>query len=124
MFDALAADGRGLPAIAGFFEQLVAARCTGEHARWGVPGHQHARRSRRRGSRGLAALVQAAGGEIVAAAASNWVTLGAPDVLAVLESDADRWARFLEHEIAACQESGAVDGGTHILFACVAAEEV
>lgn len=35
VFDALAADDRGLPAIAGFFEQLVAARCTGEHARWG-----------------------------------------------------------------------------------------
>ncbi|MET9340907.1 TetR/AcrR family transcriptional regulator [Nonomuraea sp. NPDC003804] len=35
VFDALAADERGLPAIAGFFERLVAARCTGEHARWG-----------------------------------------------------------------------------------------
>ena len=35
VFDQLAADTRGLPAIAGFFERLVAARCTGEHARWG-----------------------------------------------------------------------------------------
>ncbi|GAA3606167.1 TetR/AcrR family transcriptional regulator [Nonomuraea rosea] len=35
VFDELAADTRGLPAIAGFFERLVAARCTGEHARWG-----------------------------------------------------------------------------------------
>ncbi|MGR6923532.1 TetR/AcrR family transcriptional regulator [[Actinomadura] parvosata] len=35
VFDALAADRRGLPAVASFFEQLVAARCTGEHARWG-----------------------------------------------------------------------------------------
>jgi AcrR family transcriptional regulator len=35
VFAALAADGRGLPAITGFFERLVAARCTGEHARWG-----------------------------------------------------------------------------------------
>ncbi|WP_053175790.1 TetR/AcrR family transcriptional regulator [Nonomuraea sp. SBT364] len=34
-FDALAADERGLPAIAAFFERLVAARCWGEHARWG-----------------------------------------------------------------------------------------
>ncbi|WP_220447475.1 TetR family transcriptional regulator C-terminal domain-containing protein, partial [Nonomuraea deserti] len=25
----------GLPAIAAFFERLVAARCSGEHARWG-----------------------------------------------------------------------------------------
>ncbi|NUP66598.1 MAG: TetR/AcrR family transcriptional regulator [Nonomuraea sp.] len=31
----LAADTRGLPAVAAFFERLVAARCTGEHARWG-----------------------------------------------------------------------------------------
>ncbi|MEV4110036.1 TetR/AcrR family transcriptional regulator [Nonomuraea sp. NPDC049695] len=35
VFDALAADERGLPAVTGFFERLVAARCTGEHARWG-----------------------------------------------------------------------------------------
>ncbi|MEO3805473.1 hypothetical protein [Nonomuraea sp. B1E8] len=56
----------------------------------------------------------------MAAAASNWATLGDPDTLAALESDPDRWARFLEHEIAACQEPGVVDGGTHILFACTA----
>ncbi|MFC5833827.1 class I SAM-dependent methyltransferase [Nonomuraea insulae] len=70
--------------------------------------------------RDLAALIRAAGGEIVAATASNWASLGDPDTLTALESDPDRWARFLEHEIAACQEPGAVDGGTHILFACVA----
>ncbi|WP_103955649.1 class I SAM-dependent methyltransferase [Nonomuraea solani] len=70
--------------------------------------------------RDLAALAQAAGGEIVAAAASNWAALGDPGALAALEADPDRWARFLEHEIAACQEPGAVDGGTHILFACAA----
>ncbi|MEV0613491.1 class I SAM-dependent methyltransferase [Nonomuraea sp. NPDC050404] len=70
--------------------------------------------------RELAELVQDAGGEIVAASASNWATLGDREALAALESDPGRWARFLEHEIAACQEPGAVDGGTHILFACVA----
>ncbi|MDR8408039.1 TetR/AcrR family transcriptional regulator [Nonomuraea sp. 3-1Str] len=35
VFDALTADTRGVPAIAAFFERLVAARCSGEHARWG-----------------------------------------------------------------------------------------
>ncbi|MCA2221957.1 TetR/AcrR family transcriptional regulator [Nonomuraea aurantiaca] len=35
VFEALAADIRGVPAIAAFFERLVAARCAGEHARWG-----------------------------------------------------------------------------------------
>ncbi|MEV0199812.1 TetR/AcrR family transcriptional regulator [Nonomuraea sp. NPDC050691] len=35
VFAALVTDQRGLPAITGFFQRLVAARCTGEHARWG-----------------------------------------------------------------------------------------
>lgn len=34
-FRRLAADERGLPAIADFFTELVAVRCTGEFARWG-----------------------------------------------------------------------------------------
>jgi TetR/AcrR family transcriptional regulator, transcriptional repressor for nem operon len=35
VLDALAADGRGIPAIAAFFDQLIQARCEGRHARWG-----------------------------------------------------------------------------------------
>ncbi|GAA4322483.1 TetR/AcrR family transcriptional regulator [Actinomadura luteofluorescens] len=35
VFDRLAADGRGLPGIAAFFDGLVTARCSGEYARWG-----------------------------------------------------------------------------------------
>ncbi|MGO9856043.1 MAG: hypothetical protein ACLPYY_13485 [Acidimicrobiales bacterium] len=31
-------------------------------------------------------------------------------------------ARFLDHEVAACAERGAVDGGTHILFAARSTE--
>lgn len=31
----LAGDGRGLPAVAEFFDGLITARCSGEHARWG-----------------------------------------------------------------------------------------
>ncbi|MEV7394741.1 MULTISPECIES: TetR/AcrR family transcriptional regulator [unclassified Streptomyces] len=34
-FRGLAEDGRGLPAIAEFFDALIGVRCTGEHARWG-----------------------------------------------------------------------------------------
>ncbi|MFB9629806.1 class I SAM-dependent methyltransferase [Nonomuraea helvata] len=67
--------------------------------------------------RDLAELARAAGGEIVAASAGNWASLGDLDALAVLEADPSRWARFMEHEVAACQERGALDGGTHILFA-------
>lgn len=34
-FRRLAEDGRGLPAVAEFFAELIAARCSGEYARWG-----------------------------------------------------------------------------------------
>lgn len=34
-FRRLAEDGRGLPAVADFFDGLIQARCVGEHARWG-----------------------------------------------------------------------------------------
>ena len=62
-------------------------------------------------------LVEACGGEIVATSASNWASLSDPDVLELLEADPDRWNRFLGHEINACAEPGALDGGTHVLFA-------
>ncbi|MBX6766831.1 MAG: TetR/AcrR family transcriptional regulator [Actinomadura rubrobrunea] len=35
VLEAMAADGRGLPAIAAFFDRLIQARCEGPHARWG-----------------------------------------------------------------------------------------
>lgn len=66
---------------------------------------------------GFADLVSAAGGRTLAMSASNWASLGDPDALAGLEADSDRWSRFLDHEVAACAEPGAADGGTHILFA-------
>jgi len=63
------------------------------------------------------ALVRHTGGRIVDGSASNWASLGDPEVLARLEADPARWERFIEHEIAACAEPGARDGATHILFA-------
>lgn len=68
-------------------------------------------------ARGFADVVSAAGGRTLAMSASNWASLGDRDVLAGLEADPDRWSRFLDHEVAACAEPGAADGGTHILFA-------
>lgn len=62
-------------------------------------------------------LVVRCGGEVIAASASNWASLGDPAALLELESDPDRWRRFLENEVAACSEPGALDGGTHLLFA-------
>lgn len=62
-------------------------------------------------------LVERCGGEMLAMSASNWASLDKPEALATLESEPDRWRRFLEHEVAACAEPGALDGGTHLLFA-------
>lgn len=62
-------------------------------------------------------LVGSAGGILLEVAASNWASLGDQDALATLEADLERWRNFLEHEERACHEPGALDGGTHILFA-------
>ncbi|OIQ72867.1 Mg-protoporphyrin IX methyl transferase [mine drainage metagenome] len=68
-------------------------------------------------SRDIADLVERCGGEVLAMSASNWASLDDPEALARLEADPDRWRRFLDHEVAACAEPGALDGGTHLLFA-------
>jgi SAM-dependent methyltransferase len=62
-------------------------------------------------------LVDAAGGQLVDGSSSNWASAGDPGSLAHLAADRAAWRRFLEHEVAACAEPGARDGGTHILFA-------
>jgi SAM-dependent methyltransferase len=71
----------------------------------------------------IGGLVCAAGGRLVALSASNWASLGDHEVLEALEAKPDRWSRFLDQEVAACAEPGAVDGGTHILFAAQTAAE-
>jgi SAM-dependent methyltransferase len=68
-------------------------------------------------AREISDLVAQCGGEMVAMSASNWASLNEASVLEELEADSDRWARFLKHEIEACAEPGALDGGTHLLFA-------
>jgi SAM-dependent methyltransferase len=61
-------------------------------------------------------LVHASGGEVLEMSASNWSSLGDPELLTELEADPNQWARFLDKEVRSCAEPGAVDGGTHILF--------
>ncbi len=65
----------------------------------------------------VAALVAAAGGEVHAASASNWASLGDPEEVARIAADPERWARFLDNEVALCAEPGVWDGGTHVMFA-------
>jgi SAM-dependent methyltransferase len=68
-------------------------------------------------ARDVAELIIGCGGEVVAMSASNWASLGDDDVLEQVECYPDRWANFIRHEVTACAEPGALDGGTHILFA-------
>lgn len=68
-------------------------------------------------SRDITELVERCGGKVLAMSASNWASLDNPEVLARLETNPDRWRQFLNHEVAACGEPGALDGGTHLLFA-------
>ena len=65
----------------------------------------------------IVAMAADCGGDLVAMSASNWSSLSDPQTLAAFESDPRRWASFLAHEVSACREPGAVDGGTHLLFA-------
>jgi SAM-dependent methyltransferase len=65
----------------------------------------------------LADMIGAAGGSLAAVSASNWASLGDTEALARIAAEPDRWAAFLDREAAACAEPGALDGGTHQLFA-------
>ena len=54
---------------------------------------------------------------LLAASASNAASAGDPDALEQLAANADWWSRFLDWEEELTQEPGALDGGTHTLFA-------
>lgn len=62
-------------------------------------------------------LVTSAGGSVVAASASNWASLGDPEILARLAAHPARWARFVDNEVRLCAEPGVWDGSTHVMFA-------
>ncbi len=63
------------------------------------------------------ALVKGCGGELVGISASNWLSLAPEHVVDQLNQDPQVWASFLDWEERFCTEAGAVDGGTHLLFA-------
>ena len=66
----------------------------------------------------LGQLIARSGASVLKLSASNWASLDHPAELAVLEGQPERWAKFLDHEARACAQPGALDGGTHLLFAC------
>lgn len=62
-------------------------------------------------------MVHSAGAGILGASASNWLSLGSTDALEILHRTPRCWERFIEWEEGFCSQPGAVDGGTHLLFA-------
>lgn len=54
---------------------------------------------------------------LLAASASNAASAGDPDALERLAANPDWWRRFLDWEEELAQEPGALDGGTHTIFA-------
>jgi 2-polyprenyl-3-methyl-5-hydroxy-6-metoxy-1,4-benzoquinol methylase len=67
--------------------------------------------------REIDAMIVAAGCTLLEASASNWMSLGDQDALAQLERDPRQWQWFLEWEARLTREPGALDGGTHVVFA-------
>ncbi|MFZ0325296.1 MAG: class I SAM-dependent methyltransferase [Actinomycetes bacterium] len=64
-------------------------------------------------------LVSSAGGRVLAASASNWASLDHPALVERIAADPRRWELFVDQEVRACSEPGALDGGTHLLFSAV-----
>ena len=54
--------------------------------------------------RDLGLITDGAAGDIVAASASNWMSLGDADVLAGIEADPERWQWFVDWEARMCRE--------------------
>ena len=55
--------------------------------------------------------------DVLGLSASNWATLQHEEELKVIASDAERWETYVRREIWCSSQPGALDGGTHILFA-------
>lgn len=62
----------------------------------------------------LEALVRRSGGDILAASATNFLSLD-PQAYEAWASDPEMFEVLLEWELAACARPGVIDGGTHIL---------
>jgi SAM-dependent methyltransferase len=67
--------------------------------------------------REVAEMIAARPCRLLAASASNAVSLGDPETVGRLAGDPRVWPRFLDWEEELAAEPGMLDGGTHILFA-------
>ncbi len=66
----------------------------------------------------LRTIIEQGNLEIVSMSASNCLATNWISVLAELPEDSEKWQHLLEMEIEACQESGCLDLGTHIIAIC------
>ncbi|HEX9987131.1 MAG TPA: class I SAM-dependent methyltransferase [Chloroflexia bacterium] len=63
----------------------------------------------------LEALLKRHAGTIVAASASNFLSIRHEEALREIESDPVTWQALLQWEVDYCREPGALDGGTHMI---------
>jgi ubiquinone/menaquinone biosynthesis C-methylase UbiE len=63
----------------------------------------------------LRELLERHGAEVVAASAANFLSAGHDEIATAWLADPATWERFLEWELSACADPGALDGGTHII---------
>ena len=62
-------------------------------------------------------MVHHAGASLLGISASNWASLDHQELMEELSRDQAHWESYVAREIWASAQPGAVDGGTHILFA-------
>jgi hypothetical protein len=67
--------------------------------------------------RELESLIAAQPCRLLAVSASNCMSLSDPETLQYFEADPQRRQWFVDWEIRLCREPGALDSGTHIVFA-------
>ncbi|HUF58424.1 MAG TPA: class I SAM-dependent methyltransferase [Actinomycetota bacterium] len=60
-------------------------------------------------------LLERHGADVVAASAANFLSAGTGDLSEAWLPDPARWEQFLDWEVSASSEPGALDGGTHII---------
>lgn len=63
----------------------------------------------------LEALLARHPGDVVAAAASNFLAIANEALLEPLLGDPERWEAYLRWEVECCRQAGALDGGTHLI---------
>lgn len=67
--------------------------------------------------REIEAMIEGLPCSLVGASASNFLSSGDQEVVRLIEQDRDLWELFLDWEEEYCGEPGALDSGTHLLFA-------